>query len=81
MNGGSFKKTDSLSDLSTLQRPSFSADRGPKKLNERVLGDVMSRFIKAIPLWRDLLDRSFLSPDMRRKYSSLLDERTARLQL
>jgi serine/threonine-protein kinase HipA len=49
-------------------------------LNERILGDVMSRFIKAIPLWRDLLGRSFLSAEMKQKFGLLLDERTARLQ-
>ncbi len=51
------------------------------QLHERVLGDVVSRFMKAIPLWRDLLARSFLSAEMKQKFALLLDERTARLQL
>jgi serine/threonine-protein kinase HipA len=51
------------------------------RLNERVLGDAVSRFMKAIPLWRDLLVRSFLSAEMKQKFALLLDERTARLQL
>ncbi len=51
------------------------------RLNDRVLADVVSRFAKAIPVWRDLMDRSFLSSEMKHKYASLLDERVARLQL
>ncbi len=51
------------------------------RLNERVLRDVVSRFMAAIPLWRDLLDRSFLSEELKRKFALLLDERTMRLQL
>ncbi|HEX3717776.1 MAG TPA: HipA domain-containing protein [Verrucomicrobiae bacterium] len=50
------------------------------QLNDRILGDVVSRFMKAIPLWRDLLARSFLSEEMKQKFALLLDERTARLQ-
>jgi serine/threonine-protein kinase HipA len=57
----------------------FAHDR--LQLNERVFGDVVSRFMKAIPLWRDLLNRSFLSEEMKQKFVLLLDERTARLQL
>ena len=50
------------------------------QLNERILSDLVSRFMKAIPLWRDLLARSFLSAEMKQKFALLLDERTARLQ-
>jgi serine/threonine-protein kinase HipA len=51
------------------------------QLNERVLGDVVARFVNAIPRWRDLLGRSFLSAEMKRKYELLVDERMMRLQL
>ena len=51
------------------------------QLNESVLRDVVSRFMEAIPLWRDLLARSFLSEELKRKFALLLDERTMRLQL
>jgi hypothetical protein len=37
--------------------------------------------MEAIPLWRDLLARSFLSEELKRKFAVLLDERTMRLEL
>jgi serine/threonine-protein kinase HipA len=51
------------------------------QLNERVLKDVLLRFAKAISIWRELLDRSFLSAQMKEKYAAVLNERAARLQL
>jgi serine/threonine-protein kinase HipA len=51
------------------------------QLNERVITDVLSRFAKAISIWRELLDRSFLSAPMKEKYAAVLNERTARLQV
>ena len=51
------------------------------RLNESVLRDVVLRFMEAIPLWRDLLARSFLSEELKRKFAVLLDERTMRLEL
>lgn len=51
------------------------------QLNEGVLGDVLARFGKAIPIWRELLDWSFLSIQMKEKYAATLTERIARLQL
>lgn len=51
------------------------------QLNERILSDVLSRFAKAMPVWRELLDQSFLSVEGRKKYAALLTERGARMQL
>lgn len=48
------------------------------QLNEAVLTDVLARFREAVPQWRGLLDRSFLSPDMKEKFLSLLEARTQR---
>ena len=50
-------------------------------INERVLNDVLSRFAKAIPAWRELLDQSFLSAEAKQKYGALLTERGQRTQL
>ena len=51
------------------------------QINERVLNDVLSRFAKAIPAWRELLDQSFLSAEVKQKYAALLTERGQRTQL
>jgi serine/threonine-protein kinase HipA len=51
------------------------------ELNEGVLKDVVARFTEAVPVWRDLLDRSFLSARMKEKYSAILTERAARMHL
>jgi serine/threonine-protein kinase HipA len=57
----------------------FARDR--LQLNHRVLGDVLSRFTNAIPAWLELVDKSFLSPESKQKYSALLSERRERLRL
>jgi len=51
------------------------------QINERVLQDVLSRFGSAVPTWRGLLDRSFLSADAKQKFVALLSERAQRVQL
>lgn len=51
------------------------------QINEKVLNDVLSRFAKALPVWRELLDQSFLSADAKRRFAAILDERGKRMQL
>jgi len=51
------------------------------QINERVLNDVLSRFAKAMPVWRELVDKSFLSDEAKQKYSTILTERVRRMQL
>ena len=51
------------------------------QINEKVLGDVLSRFAKGLPAWRELLDHSFLSADAKLKYAAILEERGKRMQL
>jgi serine/threonine-protein kinase HipA len=51
------------------------------QINDRVLNDVLSRFTKAMPLWRELLDQSFLSEDAKQKFSAILSQRRERMGL
>ena len=51
------------------------------RLNEGIINEVLSRFANAIPGWRDLLSQSFLSDEMKEKYTVLFTERCARLKL
>jgi serine/threonine-protein kinase HipA len=51
------------------------------QINERVLSDVLSRFAKAMPLWRELLDQSFLSEEAKQKFSAILNQRGDRMGL
>jgi serine/threonine-protein kinase HipA len=50
------------------------------QINERVLNDVLSRFSRALPVWRELLSRSFLSPNARQTYTAILSDRAKRMQ-
>jgi serine/threonine-protein kinase HipA len=47
-------------------------------LNEAVLADVLVRFREAVPQWRRLLERSFLSSAMKEKFLLLLEGRAQR---
>ena len=51
------------------------------ELNERMLNDVLARFAKALPAWRELLDQSFLSTDAKQNYAAILKERGQRMEL
>jgi serine/threonine-protein kinase HipA len=51
------------------------------QINERVLDDVLSRFAKAMPLWRELLDQSFLSENAKQKFLAILSQRGERMGL
>jgi len=51
------------------------------QINERVLDDVRSRFAKAMPLWRELLDQSFLSENAKQKFLAILSQRGERMGL
>jgi len=51
------------------------------QINEGVLNDVLSRFSKAMPVWREWLEKSFLSPEAKQKFSAILSERRERMRL
>lgn len=50
-------------------------------LNEAVFNDCLSRFRSALPVWRELLSRSFLPDASRKKYAAVLEERIIRMEL
>jgi serine/threonine-protein kinase HipA len=51
------------------------------RINDRLLADVLVRFNEALPVWRELLGQSFLSPEMNQKFLSTIEERRQRLHL
>jgi serine/threonine-protein kinase HipA len=51
------------------------------QLNERILSDVLSNFAKAMPVWLELLDQSFLSVEAKQKFAAIVMERGRRIQL
>lgn len=51
------------------------------QINEGVLNDVLSRFSKAMPLWQEWLEKSFLSPEAKQNFSAILSERRERMRL
>ena len=57
----------------------FGRDR--LQINDVVLGDVVSRFARALPVWHDLLGRSFLSEEGKQRYAVVLGDRQKRIGL
>lgn len=50
-------------------------------LNQNVIDGIVQEFCLAIPVWRELIGCSFLTPPMQEKYLELLDERCRRLDI
>ena len=50
------------------------------QINDAVLNEVVSRFAKAMPAWRDLLGRSFLSEVGKQRYAAVLEDRQNRMR-
>ena len=48
------------------------------ELNEALLAEMLTRFRGALPQWRKLIERSFLSSEMKEKFLSLLESRAER---
>jgi len=48
-------------------------------LNEKIISEVIKEFRQAIPLWNELIHKSFLSQSMQEKYLQLLQSRGERL--
>ena len=51
------------------------------QLNERLLTDVMARFMGAFPKWDRLLEQCFLSNAMKQNFREVLGERRLRLRI
>jgi serine/threonine-protein kinase HipA len=51
------------------------------RINEAILNEVLLRFKQAAPVWRELLDNSFLSREAKEKYAAILSERMGRIRL
>ncbi len=50
-------------------------------LNQGTINEVIEQIKQALPGWKELIDKSFLSAPMKSKYSELLKERCERLEL
>jgi serine/threonine-protein kinase HipA len=51
-----------------------------KKLNEKTIATILDQMTKATPKWKELLETSFLSDEMKEKYLELLERRIALFQ-
>ena len=51
------------------------------RINDRLRAEVLARFNEALPVWRELLGQSFLSPKLNQKFLSTIEERRQRLRL
>ena len=50
-------------------------DFSGKKLNEKTIATILEQMKKATPKWKELLEISFLSDNMKQKYLELLESR------
>jgi serine/threonine-protein kinase HipA len=50
-------------------------------LNQNIINEIMQEIQQAIPAWKELVNDSFLSAAMKKKYLNLLDDRLQRMQL
>lgn len=51
------------------------------ELTDKVIDKVLNSISNAAPKWRDEIEISFLSGDMKKRYVELLDSRLSRLEL
>jgi len=51
------------------------------ELTDKVIAKVLDTIINAVPRWREEIEHSFLSEEMKQKYIELLDSRLSRLEL
>ncbi|MFI0347858.1 MAG: HipA domain-containing protein [Chthoniobacterales bacterium] len=51
------------------------------QLSQKALNEIEKRFLNALPLWREIIDKSFLTEKNKKVYALLLKERTTRLKL
>ena len=51
------------------------------ELTDKVIAKVLDTIINAVPKWREEIEHSFLSGEMKQKYIELLDSRLSRLEL
>ena len=49
-------------------------------MDEKVIDNLLKKFIKAIPKWNEWIDVSFLPDEMKGKYKELITERIRRIQ-
>lgn len=51
------------------------------ELNSATIETALNQIQQAMPQWKELIKRSFLSPQLQKEYLSVLDERCARLKI
>ncbi|MDE6715187.1 MAG: HipA domain-containing protein [Muribaculaceae bacterium] len=65
---GLFKEGMFMSDTNQIKRADFEEFGKRIKLPDKVIKQEIDRFASEQPLFRELLDRSFLSPELKRQY-------------
>jgi serine/threonine-protein kinase HipA len=51
------------------------------ELSNSIIGQMLAEFQAALPKWRDIIRRSFLSTALQERYQDLITEQAARLKL
>ena len=55
-----------------LKRTDFDSLAKALQINEKTVSAIYQRFAKALPTWQQWIERSFLSNEMKEKYTDLL---------
>lgn len=64
-----------------LKRSDFETAFRNTGLDEKVSGNIFSKFGKALPLWMELIENSFLPKEMRENYKTIIEGNAKRIVL
>lgn len=64
-----------------IQKKDFIAAMNTSGLDEKQQSNIFNKMSNALPLWLDLIDRSFMDKAFKAQYQSILLERMSRLNL
>lgn len=62
-----------------IKRSDFEAAMRDSGMEEKAIGNVFNRFIKALPKWNELIEKSFLPADLKSAYQQRLNKMMLRL--
>lgn len=63
-----------------IKRSDFETAMHSTGLEEKIINNLFTRFIKSVEKWCDFINLSFLPEEMKERYKALLSERTDRLK-
>ncbi len=63
-----------------IKREDFLAAMASLKISQRQQENIFSKMARAMPKWLEMIDHSFLSPEFKKQYKTIINERMERIQ-